>query len=496
MIRERIEKASESIERNLLWGLCGDYSNYAKIRRYLDVNDFTTYEFQEVYSSIKSLYENSGFKVISGATVDSYCLDKGKSDDSTDRLKSFVEMGREIEVDFEGVYNQFRRTSGMANLMRKAEAFGGVENMFLSMYDKTHTAEELKSELDTINKMCFKSYKSAVKTLSLAEGMEKYVKERMFVKDGRSIDFIKKPLLQTYSKGIHVGVSFLLAQSGHGKTTTAIPWFSIPILEAGQKLLSIHNEQEEDEIRLLYLMAYISQVKGNTKKIHRSNLHHDGRDKVTDDQMAFLLESAREFEIRYQDRLEFVFIPRFNPDDLEQLVLEYNRNGYDNVLLDTFKQEDSSDGWEGLDTLAKKMDGISKELGMKIVCTAQLAPHTKWRKYLTVSCIGKAKSIKEVATSMYMFRWLLPEEIPTIKYSYYHKNETTGKIEWKNGMELEAYRTDSFGNMHEKKYLVLFNDKQRKAEDGQVMIYEGDLGGLYFKEVGITTSIQNDDNGR
>lgn len=495
MIKERIKKSSESIERNLLWGLCKDYSNYAKIRRYLDVNDFSIEEFRDVYNSIKSLYENSGFKNITVSSVESYCIDKGDSSEKMIRLKSFVEFSKEIDVDFEGAYNQFRRTSGMAKFLREAEKFGGIENMFANIYDSTHSADDLKHELDTINRLCFKSYKSAVKTTSLADGMVEYVKNRMFAKDGRSIDFIKKPLLQIYSKGIHVGVTFILAQSGEGKTNTTIPWFSFPILESGQKLLSVHNEQEEDEIRLIYLMSYISQVKRNTCKIHRSLLHHDGLGKITQEQMDFLVESAKEFEERYKDRLEFVFIPRFNPDDLEQMILEYKRKGYDNILLDTFKQEDSSDGWEGLDTLAKKMDGISKELGMKIVCTAQLAPHTKYRKYLTVSCIGKAKSIKEVATSLYMFRWLLPEEIPTIKYSYYKKDEN-GVVEWVDNMELREFKVDSNGKKRRVKYLALFNDKQRKAEDGQVLLYEGDLGGLYFKEIGVTTSIKNDDNGR
>lgn len=496
MIKERIEVASEIIERNLLISLCADYSNYAKVKRYLDINDFSTDEFKEVYSSIYSLYENSGFKNITAPVVQAYCTDKGATDERMGRLESFVEVAKDLDIDFDGAYNQFRRNNGMNKLLKKADSFGGIENMLMDIYDKSSTAEELKNELDRINKACFKSYKSAVKTIQLSSGMVEYVKERMFKKDGRSIEFMSKPLLQNYSKGIHVGVTFILGKSGEGKTSLSIPWFSIPILESGQKLLSIHNEQEEDEIRQLYLMAYISTVKGNHRKIHRSNLNYEGMSKVTEEQMEFLIESAKEFEERYKDRLEFVFIPRFNPDDLEQMVLEYKRNGYDNVLLDTFKQEDSSDGWEGLDTLAKKMDGISKELGMKIVCTAQLAPHTAWRKYLTVSCIGKSKSIKEVATSMYMFRWLSPEEIPTIKYSYYHKNRETGKVEWKDNMELEEFRMDINGNKHRRKYLVLFNDKQRKAEDGQVIIYEGDLGGLYFKEIGMTTSIKNDDNGR
>ena len=150
------------------------------------------------------------------------------------------------------------------------------------------------------------------------------------------------PLVQSYSKGIHVGLTGFLAQSGMGKTTIGIPMFCMPMLESGQKVLSIHNEQEEDEIRQLYLMAYISRVKKNTKGLHRNNFNAMNAHKITADQKKYLIECAQEFEERYKDRLEFVFVPRFNEDDLEALILDYQRKGYQNIFLDTFKTEDSS----------------------------------------------------------------------------------------------------------------------------------------------------------
>ena len=277
-------------------------------------------------------------------------------------------------------------------------------------------------------------------------------------------------------------------------TTITIPFFCIPILESGQKLLGIFNEQEENEIRQLFLMAYIAIVKGDTKGIFRQNMNYEGRHKFSDEQYQYLCNCAREFEERYDGRLEFVFTPRFTEDDMEALIEEYKRLGYDNVLLDTFKQEDSTNGWEGMDNLAKKMDGLSKDLGIKIICTVQLAQHMSWRKYLTASCISKAKSIKEVATSFYMFRWLRPEEIPNIKYNKFERDNTTNKWHWVT-KDLEATYVDQYGEVRQKSFIALFNDKQRKAECGNVILYEADLGRMYFREIGMTTSIKNDDNG-
>lgn len=277
-------------------------------------------------------------------------------------------------------------------------------------------------------------------------------------------------------------------------TTITIPFFGISILESGQKLLGIFNEQDESEIRQLFLFAYISRVKKDTKGLLRQNFNADGRKKITDEQFMYLCQCAKEFEERYDGRLEFVFIPRFNEYDLENLIEEYARLGYKNVLLDTFKQEDSEKGWEGMDNLAKKMDGLAKDLELKIVCTIQLSANTSWRKYLTVSCIGKAKSVKEVATSLWMFRWLRSEEIPNIKYSCF--NRQGDKIVWSIDNQLQSTYKDSNGQTREKKYIAIFNDKQRKSECGQVIIYEADLGSMFFKEVGVTNSIKNDDNGR
>ncbi len=73
--------------------------------------------------------------------------------------------------------------------------------------------------------------------------------------------------------------------------------------------------------------------------------------------------------------------------------------------------------------MAKRMDGLARDLELKIVSTVQLAQHMTWRKYLTSNCIGKAKSIREVAASFYMFRWLRPEELPNITYSHFVKDK-------------------------------------------------------------------------
>ncbi|MGL5962635.1 MAG: DnaB-like helicase N-terminal domain-containing protein [Cetobacterium sp.] len=495
MIKERVARASEKTEQMLLIGMCKDYGNFNKVKRYIAEEDFSNEEFSKSYSAIKSLYENSGYKKIDEYAVDTYAVDKNLSAEEKGRLSTFILLGKSITVDFDGTYSQFRRNSGMLKFIKKSENFGGIDNMMYDLYEKTESADQLKAEMDNLNKMCFKSYKSSIKNVSLAEGMVDYVKNEMFAKDGRSIDFMKMPLIQSYSKGIHVGVTFLLAQSGKGKTSFLVPQFALPMIESGQKVLSIHNEQEEHELRALYLMSYITRVKGNKAKLHRDNFNSMNAHKITKEQMDYLIESAREFEERYKDRLEFVFVPRFNEDDLEALILDYHRKGYDNIVLDTFKSEDSSSGWEGLDGLAKRMDGIAKELGLKIVCTAQSAGHMSWRKYLDVTVIGKSKAIKEVATSMYLFRWLEAEEVPSIVYSYW-KKDSTGKSSWVNGMKLDTHYTDSNGNKHEKKYILLFNDKQRKGESGNVIVYEGDLGSLYFREIGITNSVKNDSNGK
>lgn len=475
--QERINKASEMVERNLLWGLCKDYGNYSKVKRYLDVNDFSTEEFKDVFLSIQSLYDNSGFKNITMSSVESYCIDKGKNDESMNRLKSFVDFSKQIEIDFDGAYNQFVRTSGMKKLLKKAETYGGIEQMIFNMYDKTENAEELKNEFDSLSRQCFKAHKKATRILDLGQGMVQYVKERMFSEANSGIRFMYMPLLQSYVKGIHVGLTGICGFSGTGKSTWAITKFSIPVLEQKEKLLSIHNEQEEDEIRQLYLMAYIAMVSRNKKNLHRNYMNWMNKDKVTQEQMDYLVQCAQEFEEKYSGLLMFVFVPRFNEDDLEAIILEHKRLGYNHILLDTVKLEDATLGWQGLDNLMNRLDGISKENKLKIVYTAQLAQHMSWRKYLDADCVGKAKSLKDTATEFYLFRKLLPEEIPTIKCSYWNKEK-----EWIHNIALDP----------DKEYIAWFVNKTRHGEDDKIIIYQYDMGYQFMKEIGVTKSIKND----
>lgn len=498
MIKEQLQNANFNAERDLLFSLCSKYDNYKKIKKYISEDDFQCPEYKKVFQIITSMYNNASFKAINKSSIEIYSSDKNMSMDDKTRIMSFVEFGKMQgdSVDFDGTYAMFRKINGMNKLMQLSNKYGSIENMFYKIYQESDNAEQIKRKLDYINKHCFKEYRQSVRVVDMSQGMEEYVRNRMFVNDGRSIDFLKQFFfLQQYSKGIHVGVTFWGAHSGMGKTSTVIPIFSIPILESGQKLLSIHNEQEEDEIRQLYLMAYIAMIKKDTKGIFRQNFNYDGRRKFTDEQYEYLCQCAREFEIRYKGRLEFVFTPRFTEDELEALIEEYHRDGFDNVLLDTFKQEDSTNGWEGLDNLSKKIDGLSKDLGLKIICTIQLAQHMSWRKYLTANCIGKAKSIKEIATSLYMFRWLRPEELPNIKYSCFKKDQESGKYHWVTE-DLPTKYIDKYGQERQKNYIAMFNDKQRKSECGQIILYEVDLGRMYFNEIGITNSIKNDDNGR
>lgn len=495
-MKNRLKQAGYEIERNLLFGLLRDYGNFKKINKYVEVSDFNCDEYKNIYLLIQSLYGSNNFKKIDKSTLKTIGLEKGLSANDMFMLESFLDVSNGIEVDFEGTYSLFRKINGMRKLFNIAQQHGGIENMLFDIYNEAKDADTVKNNLERLAKSCFKEYKSSSRMVDMSKGMLEYVQNHMFANEGKSIPFSKQFFfLQQYSKGIHVGVTFWGGFSGTGKSTTVIPIFCIPILESGQKLLSIHNEQDEMEIRQLYLFAYIAMVKKDTKGIFRQNMNYEGRNKFSQEQYDYLCQCAVEFEKRYEGRLEFVFTPRFAEDDLENLIEEYNRLGYKNVLLDTFKQEDSTNGWEGMDNMAKRMDGLSKDLELKIVCTVQLAQHMSWRKYLTASCISKAKSIKEVATSFYMFRWLRPEEIPNIKYSHFVKDQSTSNYHWISE-QLPLDYIDQYGQRRPKNYIALFNDKQRKSECGQIILIEADLGRMYFKEIGTTTSIKNDDNGR
>jgi hypothetical protein len=487
---DKIKGISIQASQMMLIGMC-EYINYAKVKSYLDKDDFLQEDYKRGFMAIQNIYDNYSYKNIDSDVIDIYAKEKNLDSDSVNLLKGVLCLSERRKCsDFDGAFSTFRKNVGFLKMYNKIDEVGGFESFMGNLYSDSNNSEEVKATFDSLTRTSFRNYKTSSKAVDMGSGMLEFVKTRMFVKDGKTIDFIGMPLIQSYSKGIHIGMTGVLGHSGAGKTSVTIPLFSIPILENSEteKLLSIHNEQDEDEIRQLYLMSYITRVAKNKKHktVYRENFNFMNQGKITREDMLALEKYAIEFENKYAGRLKFVFVPRFNEDDLEALILEHERLGYKNVVLDTFKTEDSMSGWEGMDNLSKRMDGIAKDLSLKIVYTAQLAGATAWRKYLDVTCIGKAKSLKDTATSLYMIRKLSAEEIPTIDCSYWVKDEVLGKSVWTHGIKLDP-------NKH---YYAFFNDKQRKGQDGNVIIMQYDLGYLFFKEIGVTTSIKNDSGSR
>ena len=66
------------------------------------------------------------------------------------------------------------------------------------------------------------------------------------------------PIINYTLCGLHRGsMSLLLAHSGNGKTTFAIPYSILPIIEQGDKVLILANEQNEDEWRQMILATVL-----------------------------------------------------------------------------------------------------------------------------------------------------------------------------------------------------------------------------------------------
>ena len=254
-MKDKIKELTKTSSQMILIGMCQDYMNYAKVKSYIDKDDFMTESYKKVFVSIQNIYDNYSYKTIDETAIETYAKEKNLDTELVQLLQATLAMSTKRRCnDFDGAFSTFRKNTGILKFCKQIDDMGGFDGFISNIYTTSNNAEDIKASLDSITRTSFKNYKSSSKMVDMGSGMLDYVRNRMFVKDGKTVDFMGMPLLQSYSKGIHVGMTGVLALSGMGKTSVTIPLFSIPVLEdsPNEKLLSIHNEQEEDEIRQLY----------------------------------------------------------------------------------------------------------------------------------------------------------------------------------------------------------------------------------------------------
>ena len=282
------------------------------------------------------------------------------------------------------------------------------------------------------------------------------------------------PILNYTLCGLHKGtLNFLLAHSGNGKTSFAIPCTILPIIESGEKMLILANEQQCNEWRQMILSTVLFN-KIKYTKMNRQKLIYGGF--TYEDKEA--LKKAYEWLGQFKGNLKFVHLKDYGIENIRKIIKKYSKMGFGVMLLDTLKPEDdaSEKAWGQFSETAKELFVLAQQCNIALMCTAQLATNSYGRKYLDLNCIGKSRAIAEVASQVIMFRSMTDKEKENIKVVR-NKKDANGKlINKKEEVEINK----------DKDYIILFIAKNRYGEGNKQLVYERNMSFNQYYELGET----------
>ena len=320
-----------------------------------------------------------------------------------------------------------------------------------------------------LNNICVAKIEK-IKAENLSEGYETYIKEW---DEGKSVGYkIGFPLLNYRLAGVHKKNLLLhLGHIGNGKTTTAILFYILPVIESGENVCIIGNEQGVDEFRQMILASVLFNKVGyfgmNRQKFITGRFTEENR---------AAMKEATEWLENCKGKIQFIEMTDYSINNVKKIVKKYSKLGTGMFVFDTLKPElESSDkAWAEFSEVAKELFLLAKKEDVAIVATAQLSSESMARRYLDLSCIGKSRAIAETATQVVCFRTLTNEEKQKLKPYQHQKNEDGKYSKIRKVIDLDET----------KDYIVLFTPKNRFGETQPQLVYERNMSFNTLKEIG------------
>lgn len=288
------------------------------------------------------------------------------------------------------------------------------------------------------------------------------------------------PFLSRQINGILEGTLTMMGGfSSSGKSTW---WVTIimALLYRGKKILIISNEETVKKFKIKFMVWLLGKhnryFKLTKKKMMSGDIKDEDRTQLTDIQNYW-----RE---NYKGRVKFVSINEADMSVVRKKIREnVLRYGYDTVLYDTFKiQESDMVGTRQDLSLVKDsrdLDKLAKKYNIIMLASVQLAEYMRGKLFLDSSVLSNSKQIKEVLENLFLMRTMYSEELEE-KSKFYCRPFRLKKVEDK-WIE-EEYKPDPNGV-----YRVLFVEKNRNggnsSDTGCAYILKFDGDHAIFREV-------------
>ena len=184
------------------------------------------------------------------------------------------------------------------------------------------------------------------------------------------------------------------------------------LLYYDRKILIISNEESVKKFKVKFMIWLLGKrnryFKLTKKKMTSGDINVESRDQLT--------QVQKFWRENYKGRVKFISINdadmRVVKKKIRENVLRY---GYDCVLYDTFKIQESD--FEGtrqdlsLVRDSRELDKIAKKYNIIMLASVQLAERLKGKLFLDSSVLSNSKQIKEILENLFLMRTVYDEEL-------------------------------------------------------------------------------------
>ena len=330
----------------------------------------------------------------------------------------------------------------------------------------------------------FANAETDIKTYNACDGIHDLIDE-LNKGQGVGLPFDNCPLLNKEVGGFNCNGNIygLGANSGIGKSTTAMNYLLPSILKYDEKIVFFINEEDEKKVRKELLVWVANNI--FNQELHKYILR-DGN--FNEETMALLRKCAEWIEEKKDSKnVIIVPLPRYSAKIVIKLIKKYAGMGVKYFVLDTLKQsfDAMSDSvWESMmSDMVELYDTVkpaSKNVGLFV--TYQLGKASLKMRYYTNNEIGMAKGIVDVMSANIMMRRPFDDEFEGGK-----RELICYKLEGKNGKSKIPFKLKRDGH-----YMLTFISKNRFGQaDSYQIVSEYDLSTNRHKDIGITNVPQD-----
>lgn len=466
-IPKQLRSNRDVIECNFVMSLYKDPSLMTEYKNIVNGEDVITMDGMFYMALIQNMI-NSGYTAIDNMSVYSYL-------ETNPKMKKLY--------DKRGGWNEIQDIMDRIDIRNVSKYYDELikNNLLIRLYN---VGFPVIDEFDKLNEMSaeevydYFEYKLAdisigkiekLHPVNLSAGYDDWISE--WNKGGEVGYPINSKMMQYLTLGVH-RANFMLhcAGIGIGKTTSAIAWYILPAIENGEHVVVIVNEQTESAWRQMVLATVLfNKLNHRIKGFDRQKML---KGHYTDEQIAGMKAAAQWLE-EQSGQITFIETQDYGVANIKKIVTRFSKRGVGLFVVDTLKSmNDASErAWGELSEVAKALFLQAKHDNVAIIATAQLSPEALSRKYLDLTCVGRARAIAETANTVVMFRPITEKEKAKIKA---YKWDKVGEKKIKQEVELDV----------DKEYIMVFIPKNRYGATTPQIIMERNMNFNSYKDIG------------